>query len=196
MHLHWKHASNSMAASVFQWLLAVFNGYATCLLQKKEKNGELIFDDLDAKTRALKLDSKTEQSDLMDGKAPKRKSIKKADQKASTMSLNISKIGGKESTSSQRSNSLESPGINVAKGAKVGLSMFEAATMMCNIVDITTDSTTKSAKNDKAKMVEIKREQDVFGRMRERRRGVNEQRFMTVPPPAVSTTNLNTCGAI
>uniref|UniRef100_A0A8R1HJK2 Uncharacterized protein n=1 Tax=Caenorhabditis japonica TaxID=281687 RepID=A0A8R1HJK2_CAEJA len=124
--------------------------------KKKEKNGELIFDDLEAKTRALKLDSKTDHSDLMDGKAPKRKSIKKADQKASTMSLNISKVGGKESTSSQRSNSLESPGINVAKGAKVGLSMFEAATMMCNIVDITTDSTTKSAKNDKTKMLKSK----------------------------------------
>lgn len=135
--------------------------------QKKERNGELVFDDLDAKTSHLTLseDSKKEQSELsrrksihkkmnlseymsgMDAKNPvshrvcraknivlqKRKSIKKMDQKASTMSLNLAKnVGGdKESVSSQRSNSLESPGL--AGNPAVGLSIFEAATMMRNI---------------------------------------------------------------
>ncbi|CAL2036012.1 unnamed protein product [Caenorhabditis brenneri] len=157
--------------------------------KKSQKNGELIFDDLDTQTRALRLaDEKKEQPSEfrrksvhktinlseymseMDAKNPKRRSIKKSDQKPSTMSLNVggAKSGGssekeKEVVSTQRSNSLESSAGILAASQHVGLGIFEAATMMCNIVDITTDSTTKTFKSDKPRQLKSKESKTSLG---------------------------------
>ncbi|KAF1762479.1 hypothetical protein GCK72_010741 [Caenorhabditis remanei] len=154
--------------------------------KRNDKNGELIFDDLESQTRSMRLsdDGKKEKSELlnrrksktinlseymseMETKNPKRKSIKKSDQKPSTMSLNVGKSGmdkGKEAVSSQRSNSLESPGLAGTPGqSNLGLGIFEAATMMCNIVDITTDSTTMTFKNDKTKTLKSKESKTSLG---------------------------------
>ena len=98
------------------------------------------------------------------------------------MSLNVGKSGmdkGKEAVSSQRSNSLESPGLAGTPGqSNLGLGIFEAATMMCNIgefapkmsrvnlsfsVDITTDSTTMTFKNDKTKTLKSKESKTSLG---------------------------------
>ncbi|CAI2348035.1 unnamed protein product [Caenorhabditis sp. 36 PRJEB53466] len=138
--------------------------------KKKDKNGDLIFDDLNAKTSNMKMAEERSQKEPkymseMEAKNPKRKSIKKIEQKASTMSLNLSKNGEKEkeSVSSQRSNSLEAPALTGAPSQNVGLSIFEAATMMCNIVDITTDSTTKNGKIDKTKVLKSKESKTSLG---------------------------------
>uniref|UniRef100_A0A1I7U925 SMAP domain-containing protein n=1 Tax=Caenorhabditis tropicalis TaxID=1561998 RepID=A0A1I7U925_9PELO len=156
--------------------------------EEAKKNGELIFDDLESQTRSLRMSDdgkKGDQSELrrksihktinlseymseMETKNPKRKSIKKSEQKPSTMSLNVGKSSvekEKEAVSSQRSNSLESPGGLQAAlaGQNVGLGIFEAATMMCNIVDITTDSTTKTFKNDKTKTLKSKESKTSLG---------------------------------
>ncbi|CAP28682.2 Protein CBG09111 [Caenorhabditis briggsae] len=157
--------------------------------EAKAKKNELIFDDLESQTSKLKLaeveTAKKDQSELlkrrksvhktinlseymseMETKSSKRRSIKKSDQKPSTMSLNVGSGGihkEKESVSSQRSNSLESPGLGGGPGQNVGLGIFEAATMMCNIVDITTDSTNKSFKNDKSKTLKSKESKTSLG---------------------------------
>ncbi|UMM22103.1 hypothetical protein L5515_003485 [Caenorhabditis briggsae] len=139
--------------------------------EAKAKKNELIFDDLESQTSKLKLaEAETAKKDQkymseMETKSSKRRSIKKSDQKPSTMSLNVGSGGihkEKESVSSQRSNSLESPGLG-GPGQNVGLGIFEAATMMCNIVDITTDSTNKSFKNDKSKTLKSKESKTSLG---------------------------------
>ncbi|CAB3401294.1 unnamed protein product [Caenorhabditis bovis] len=101
---------------------------------KKEKGeGNLKFDELEAKTKKMKIgeDGKKEKKYHSTDELPleKKRSIKKSDQKPSTTSLK-----GDESSSSKP---IE----------KMGFGIFEAATMMRNIVDITTDSTTTNPLN-------------------------------------------------
>ncbi|CAI5446716.1 unnamed protein product [Caenorhabditis angaria] len=111
---------------------------------KKDSKKELIFDELESKTAKMKVSDEGKKEKIYTSseeinRVQKKRSIKKTDKKESSMSLNLSKIP--DAAPSNRSNSVESSAAAVVPN--MGIGIFEAASMIKNIVDITTDSTSK-----------------------------------------------------
>ncbi|CAD6190363.1 unnamed protein product [Caenorhabditis auriculariae] len=97
----------------------------------KKSKKDLNFDSLEEKAKQLSLKERTSSAEPV----KRTKSIKKEHQKPSSSSLNLVKTTDKAVEKNDRSNSAEGTVIG-----GMGFGIFETASMMCNIVDITTDS--------------------------------------------------------
>lgn len=116
-------------------------------MKKKKASKGLQFDDLEEKLSKMTVEDKG-KSDVPTKikqivQSPHFRSIK--NQKPSSTSLQMVKTSAEEEE--QRRNSVENGGL--CHSESMGLGIFEAATMVCQIVDITTDSTIKAAEEKK-----------------------------------------------